>query len=196
MDIYLFRLVNNLAGKSIILDQIGIFTAKYTVYILALIMIYLWLTKRNSFRYRQMLIISGLSCLFSELIGKLIAGNIYFHRQPFAVLNSVHQLIPKDIGNSFPSDHTIVFFSIMMIFFIYTKTKIRYIFPIIAVIVGLSRIFVGVHYPVDVFVGASIGTIISIISYIYLNDSILVKRTLDWIHKKENKIFIRNTISN
>lgn len=196
MDIYLFRLVNNLAGKSIILDQIGIFTAKYTVYILALIMIYLWLTKRNSFRYRQMLIISGLSCLFSELIGKLIAGNIYFHRQPFAVLNSVHQLIPKDIGNSFPSDHTIVFFSIMMIFFIYTKTKIRYIFPIIAVIVGLSRIFVGVHYPVDVFVGASIGTIISIISYIYLNDSILVIKILDWIHKKENKIFIRNTISN
>ncbi|WP_442892120.1 phosphatase PAP2 family protein [Companilactobacillus sp. HBUAS59699] len=196
MDIYLFRSVNNLANKSDLLNLVGIFTAKYTVYILALIMICLWFVKRNDSKFRQMLMISVISCLLSELVGKFIAGNIYFHRQPFAVLSSVNQLIPKSVGNSFPSDHTIVFFSIMIIFFIYTKSKIRYIFPVIAIIVGLSRIFVGVHYPIDVFVGASIGTIISIISFIYLNDSIVVSKVLKKIYKIENKFLNWSIISN
>lgn len=196
MDAFLFRSVNDLATKSDLLDTIGVFTAKYTVYILAVIMICLWFFKRNDFQFRQMLSVSVISCLISELVGKLIAGRIYYHRQPFAVWSNVHQLIPKDIGNSFPSDHTIVFFSIMIIFFIYTKSKVRYLFPVLALIVGLSRIFVGVHYPVDVFVGASIGTIISIISYIYLFDSIMLNKFLKVIYKFENKIFKWSFISN
>ncbi|WP_164509326.1 phosphatase PAP2 family protein [Companilactobacillus jidongensis] len=196
MDAFLFRSVNDLANKSGLLNALGVFTAQYTVYILALIMIGLWFVKRNDFKYRQMLSVSVISCLISELVGKLIAGNIYYHRQPFAVWQNVHQLIPKTVGNSFPSDHTIVFFSIMIIFFIYTKSKVRYLFTVMALIVGLSRIFVGVHYPVDVFVGASIGTIISIISYIYLFNSIILKKVLTSIYKFENKIFKWSFISN
>ncbi|WP_125568277.1 undecaprenyl-diphosphatase [Companilactobacillus insicii] len=196
MDIYMFRLINNLANKSETLNYLGVFTAKYTVYILALVMVILWFAKRNDFQTRKMLIIATLSCVLSELVGKLVAGHIYFHKQPFAVLSGVNKLISKNIGNSFPSDHTIVFFSIMVIFFIYFKSKLRYLFPVLAIIVGISRIFVGVHYPIDIFVGASIGTIISIISYIYLNNSKFIVKIINLTYKVENKFFNWNMISN
>ncbi|APX71137.1 undecaprenyl-diphosphatase [Companilactobacillus allii] len=195
-DIAIFRLVNNMAGFSKITDDIGIVFAKYLVYALAVAMIYLWFFKRKSIRTRKMLIMGFISCIISELIGKLIAGNIYYHRQPFAVLPHVHQLIVKNVGNSFPSDHTIVFFSIMTIFFIYSKSKAKYGYLILAVLVGISRIFVGVHYPIDVFVGASIGTIVSIISYQYLFNSKFLNNLLIFINKKENSIFRSRINSN
>ncbi|WP_125761798.1 undecaprenyl-diphosphatase [Companilactobacillus hulinensis] len=196
IDITIFRMINNMAGFSKISDDIGILFAKYLVYILALVMIYLWFSKRKDLQYRKMLTLSFISCVISEFVGKFIAGKIYFHLQPFAVLSNVHQLINKSVGNSFPSDHTIVFFSIMTIFFIYSKSKQRYWYLILATVVGLSRMFVGVHYPIDVFVGASIGTIISIITYEYLSTSKITNDIVIKIYKLENNIFKSRIDSN
>jgi len=185
-----------MAGFSRITDDIGILFAKYLVYVLALMMIYLWFSKRKDIQFRKMLTVSFASCVISEFVGKFIAGNIYYHRQPFAVLSNVHQLISKNVGNSFPSDHTIVFFSIMTIFFICSKSKQRYWYLVLAVLVGLSRIFVGVHYPIDVFVGASIGTIISIITYEFLSTAKITNDIVIKIYKLENNIFKSRIDSN
>ena len=73
-------------------------------------------------------------------------------------------MLPPDI-HSFPSGHTMVSFAMSMSMGTYSiNTAI--IFYIIAILIGYSRIFVGLHYPFDVIVGIIIGTIISFINNI------------------------------
>jgi undecaprenyl-diphosphatase len=58
--------------------------------------------------------------------------------------------------SSFPSGHTMMFFSIIPIMSKnFPKTKI--LFWTLAVLIGLSRIYLGVHYFSDVIAGALIG---------------------------------------
>jgi undecaprenyl-diphosphatase len=58
--------------------------------------------------------------------------------------------------SSFPSGHTLVFFTIIPM--VAKKfPKLKTIFWMIAILVGLSRIYLGVHYASDVIAGAFIG---------------------------------------
>jgi undecaprenyl-diphosphatase len=58
--------------------------------------------------------------------------------------------------SSFPSGHTLAFFTIVPMI-IKKFPKLKTIFWIIAILVGFSRIYLGVHYTSDVVAGAFIG---------------------------------------
>ncbi len=90
--------------------------------------------------------------------------------RPFLVLTHVHQLVPETEVYSFPSGHTTSIFALTTIIALTCKLKIKeksysLIYPlfIIAVIVGFSRVYIGVHYPGDVICGAIIGIVSALI---------------------------------
>ncbi|NIO21920.1 MAG: phosphatase PAP2 family protein [Candidatus Aenigmarchaeota archaeon] len=65
--------------------------------------------------------------------------------------------------HSFPSGHSAVIFCVFTsIFLVFRKRKFLILF-VIAIAVALSRYFLGVHYPIDIFAGALIGIAIPII---------------------------------
>lgn len=69
-------------------------------------------------------------------------------------------------GYSFPSGHTQGTSSFYGAMAIYLKKKIMYIIAITMIIlVGFSRLYLGVHYPKDVIVGGGLGILISFICY-------------------------------
>jgi membrane-associated phospholipid phosphatase len=76
--------------------------------------------------------------------------------RPPAVLaaGSFHLIGPGHQGESFPSGHSItagVFFGVLLAFA--RRLTFRLLFLLLAVLVGISRVAVGVHWPVDVAFG-------------------------------------------
>jgi 4-amino-4-deoxy-L-arabinose transferase-like glycosyltransferase/membrane-associated phospholipid phosphatase len=81
------------------------------------------------------------------------------HRpRPFFTLPDVHvpSVIGKTGSGSMPSSHAANWFAATMLAFIYYRRSLRFMLPL-ALLVCLSRIYCGVHYPSDVAVGAILG---------------------------------------
>lgn len=167
LNIEAFRTINNLGKQYPYLNDSFVFLAEYTVYIFALIVLIRWFSRNQ--KDRIMIICASLSFVMSEILGKL-AGVLHSNKQPFAVLPDVNQLIEKAVDNSFPSDHTILFFSFCITFAIFHK-KTGFIWILLACLVGFSRIWVGVHYPADVIAGAMISTLTAFLIYATLAKS-------------------------
>lgn len=77
--------------------------------------------------------------------------------RPFLVLPNVI-LLAAEKGFSFPSNHATSAFMIATLLSNHFK---RYaVFYLLAALIGISRIYLGVHYPMDIIGGALIGMII------------------------------------
>ncbi|WP_108670992.1 undecaprenyl-diphosphatase [Peribacillus acanthi] len=161
INIQYFRAINDLGKEFDIFNPLFLVTAEYTVYLLALALLVFWISGQQ--HNRMMVMSAGASFIVAEIFGK-IAGLFHSNFQPFAELADVNQLVEKGVNNSFPSDHTILFFSICFSILFFRK-KLGSLFVMLALCVGLSRIGVGVHYPADVFVGAVIGIISAYIAF-------------------------------
>lgn len=92
---------------------------------------------------------------------RLIKGH-YDKPRPFQTEAIQSQIIQRSDahGNSFPSNHAINCFGGATILAIAFPAA-SYIFYIFAVIVGYSRLYLGVHFPIDVIGGAVIGIAIA-----------------------------------
>lgn len=100
------------------------------------------------------------SHLFVQLLKKR-----YTRPRPYMVLantNTFRQLL-KDY--SFPSGHATASFSIAMTFSIFFPS-LAIVFISLAVLVGLSRIYMGLHYPSDVLMGSTIGITFSYLTHL------------------------------
>ena len=101
----------------------------------------------------------------SFFINSLILKNIFDKARPFVenpefafFIDSIGMSIPD--SSSFPSGHAFSSFCCAIILTLQLKKKWGLIY-ILAGSVALSRIFLCVHYPSDVFAGALIGTIVT-----------------------------------
>ena len=131
---------------------------------------------------RAVVLWTALACLVAYAINLLIEQFV-FEPRPF-ISHKVHLLIAHAADSSFPSDHTAWSFAVigMLAFaflpiFISTRRKreakeqrfdpalLRKLFTyfivafVIGCIIGLARVFVGVHYPGDVLAGALDGLV-------------------------------------
>jgi membrane-associated phospholipid phosphatase len=92
--------------------------------------------------------------------------------RPFDALSVVHPLFPES-GFGFPSGHATFFSALAASMYLYHK-KLGIVLAIGALLIGLSRIIGGVHFPFDILGGFIVGPIVAVISY----------RMLRWFGKK------------
>ncbi|MDR2544817.1 MAG: phosphatase PAP2 family protein [Methanobrevibacter sp.] len=119
--------------------------------------------KKNIQRISTYLILSGLICSFIVIYLKFSINE----PRPFDVLNNVHQLTSEKLS-SFPSGHSAAGFVLATVFSLTYKIKIKrfnfnsgWILYPLGILMGISRVYVGVHYPLDIFVGAIVGILSS-----------------------------------
>jgi len=159
MDVFLFQRINGLANNSKFLDFVGIFFADYFPYILGAILVLLLFWKKN----RLMVVSAGISVFLSRIVIAEIIKIIVHRSRPYLVLETAKKLITENTDfKSFPSGHAAIFFAIAMAIWFYNK-KLGIWFFVAAIIMGIARIFVGVHWPSDILGGAVIGIVSGII---------------------------------
>ena len=109
--------------------------------------------------------LSGLACEY--VVNDLIIKNIFMRIRPYDAGIGIVNLVPALTSSSFPSGHTASSFvcAYMLTKVFGGKGALSYI-P--AVLIALSRLYVGVHYLSDVFCGAVIGTAVGAFVYCML----------------------------
>lgn len=113
-------------------------------------------------------IILALSAILADQISANLIKDIVGRLRPCKELENINLLVNCGAGKSFPSAHATNNFA-AAVTLSYFFRKYIYIFITIAALVALSRVFVGVHYPVDITAGAILGTLISFSLIIIFN---------------------------
>lgn len=112
---------------------------------------------------KKALFILGLSILLVAITDPLCARILkpYFHRlrpcNPHVMIEHARYLLGRKTSLSFPSAHAMNIFAQAALFSGFYPKRWGYFFGF-ACVIGFSRIYVGVHYPLDVFFGAIFGT--------------------------------------
>lgn len=101
---------------------------------------------------------AGVSVGLSAMVFVLIKRRVCRPR-PFEIWSDLPCLMAPPDEFSFPSGHTMTAFSVYAAFRVLLPESQLFLLPV-AVLVGLSRVFLGVHYPSDVLVGSLLGTLI------------------------------------
>jgi undecaprenyl-diphosphatase len=165
-NLVIFNSINGLAGHWPILDQAGIFFAEYFQYLLGLVLVFVVLFSTEKTRKAFMTFTAVLAALLARFAVKGLILIFYANPRPYAGDFSTHQLVstPGEDFQSFPSGHALFFFAAAAAIYCYDK-KLGLAFFAAATVIGLARIFVGVHWPSDVLAGAVLGTITGLLAY-------------------------------
>ncbi len=153
IDLCLFQYINGLAGKSVCLDSLAIFFAEYLQYFLMAVLFFFLI--KNFKKYLPMVIV-GLSASMLARFGIAEMIRFFWHRARPFVENSVNLLLNHDNSYSFPSGHAAFFFALSAVIYHYNK-KTGIIFFVVSLLISVSRVFCGVHWPLDILGGIIVG---------------------------------------
>lgn len=171
-DQKIFAAIHDLAGKSRLLDFFGIFFAEYLGYLLVAAAIFLvWISfsgwKKRFYHYSFLI----LAVIFSRGILAEAIRIIYYRPRPFTALNFKPLVEQLDKG-AFPSGHAAFYFALAGAVFLINKKWGQY-FLAAATLMGVARVFAGVHWPLDIVGGAAAG--------------FLSVWAIDWLLNKSNE---------
>lgn len=152
MDIYLFNLINQFAGRWLWLDTLGIYFAEYFGYALILSLL-LFLAVRFR-KYFKMIIEAIISAILARFVIVELIRWIWQRPRPF-VQNNVNLLLTHN-ASAFPSGHAAFFFALSTIVYLYNK-KAGILFFIASFLICLARVFAGIHWPLDILAGVAVG---------------------------------------
>ena len=168
-DLNLTLAINRYAGKSDMLDSIiGIFASDYFFpVIFALFMVGIWLIgsgQKERVINQHVVIFSIISIAFVNWI--VFVSNAYLFRlRPFEN-DQITLIFYEATDSSFPSNALAVLFAISITTLI-TNRRYGISLVILSIVFGISRIYVGVHYPLDIISALILGVIVAgIVCYI------------------------------
>jgi membrane-associated phospholipid phosphatase len=174
---------------------IGDFVFKYATYlcdgVLFGILIFAFLFIR--LKWALFFLASSLLTLFTVFVTKKIIFNGI--PRPYKYFEGTYDLhlvdgVEMHSMNSFPSGHTITAFAIFMILIFIVKNRyLHTLFVKLAIIAGVSRVYLSQHFIIDVFFGAIIGICIAVLSCVLVDNLGICQGS--WTEKSLIQIFDR-----
>jgi undecaprenyl-diphosphatase len=155
-DLALFNAIHRFWGTSRVLDAFGVFLANTLTYLMVIGMaVFIFQTAHSN---RERIFVAAQMLLAFILSRGILTTTIqYFadRSRPFKVLGFAPPFEPLTSG-AMPSGHTSALFSIAFVMFT-VDPRWGAVYLVLSLLVGLGRVFVGVHWPSDVLVGMLVG---------------------------------------
>ena len=145
-------------------DTLSIFAANYLWYvIIGIAVVYFLIQSRPE--QKRMLIFAALVLPLVYLVS-LLGGALYYDPRPF-VVEHFTPLIRHKPSNGFPSDH--VLWSAATAAIIFPSNKyLSLLLWVLTILVGASRVHVGVHHPIDIVGSIAIAILVAFIVYLII----------------------------
>lgn len=169
IDLNLFRIIFNFHRKSFLPIFFRIISFIGDGYFYLLYLLYIHLSYPALFKAALWTVLIAFAIEFPVY---LILKNSIRRVRPFNAHADVENMVYPIDEFSFPSGHTSVAFLVATIVSYFTPFLTIPLF-VFAFFVGLSRIYLGVHYPSDILGGIVHGCTMGIISIIIVNTFIL-----------------------
>ena len=128
---------------------------------------YFWFRDTDPKSNTRTIIIATLAGAIIAVLIARIANNIGpYQPRPFAntglPFHTYVGLPPREaqalyLWSSFPSDHAALFFSLATGFFLISRTVGSFVYLYVLVLIALPRVYLGLHYPTDIFAGWLLG---------------------------------------
>jgi undecaprenyl-diphosphatase len=161
LDYALFQLVNGLAGQVPTSDRLAqlLVNDYFLTTLMSLLLVALWFSGfTDGERERNQLAV--LRAIISLLLTNVLlkACNLaYFRPRPFTY-HEVNLLFYHPSDSSLPSNPAAVGFALAMAVWLHNRRAGNLLF-VLATLFAISRVYCGVHYPLDVITGAGLGSL-------------------------------------
>jgi undecaprenyl-diphosphatase len=119
--------------------------------------------------------------MFSQFFVQILKRTLGRQR-PYKVLNDLNTFGIEMKDYSFPSGHTTASFCVAVVISINYPQMLPFTF-LFAVLIGISRIYLGVHFPSDVLAGAVLGIASAFIVHYYFQWAVHMLNNLFTVFK-------------
>ncbi|MCK5740590.1 MAG: phosphatase PAP2 family protein [Chlorobi bacterium] len=158
IDVQLFIFLNSTISNDIC-DKIFPYITDVRNWLLVYVFLFGWLFWQGGKKGVLTAVSLIAVILATDYINSELLKNYFSRVRPCSALDDVRLLIDCGSGKSFPSSHAANMFAAATVLAYYYR-KYRWIYFGIAAAIAFSRVYVGVHYPLDIAGGAIVGTVI------------------------------------
>ncbi len=164
MDFRIFDLLNDFTFRHEWLQEILRFFANDgpILFVVLLAVLFLARGEHRPPTGRHAAVAAGLSATLALLVAQVIAAAWDRQRPYEAHPGDAHLLLSASPDPSFPSDHATAAFAIAVAIGLRHRTAGVVAF-VLALLVSLSRVALGTHYPSDIAGGAALGAIVALV---------------------------------
>lgn len=156
-DEHLLKSLNSIVGASPVLDWFLRVIAIYLIYAVPLVLLGWWFwsnyTKKAALETFTAIVVSWLG------LTRFIPRFIWYRPRPYVADIGIHELIFRRPDYSFPSDHATALAALFVSAMLLGYRKLGWWLLALMILVGVGRVCIGVHYPLDILSGWAIGAV-------------------------------------